>query len=345
MSDILLPFSKATVENARELGSLPPTVGAPAPDPRTRVRWQDRPRGPELPGVPPRHGNERGKGPVHGGYPPLAYSWSSELQPRGPRAWRWYNCVCHHVSPAAPDSVALRFDDCLFGTARNCDGWEGVMPQKCKLGVTGFLMTCQQGYEEATDVLYSTCRLFVKGQPLIDGLLQQYILPDAPRLTGPSFLRLTSLVLCWSLVLFGNAPMARQDEGSQHPRFLRNLELLPRAFPYLTRLHLAFENLSFSGGQFAPISDEPLSEVSTDFLDPIRSVGERIEGLSGLNFSAFIPHDTYTIILSGPLPDGAWSEDSFSVPGRPTCIWYPLVPGPVKLAESFELDLSFGRSA
>lgn len=87
-----------------------------------------------------------GRGPRHGGYPPLI-QWN-ELPKYPPPtqgedlAWRWYHCVCHRDPPGRymPERVAK--DECLEGQAC-CEGDEWIF-DACQLGVMGFMRSCKQ---------------------------------------------------------------------------------------------------------------------------------------------------------------------------------------------------------
>lgn len=91
-----------------------------------------------------------GREPSHGGYPPLLTGWGTrppqEPEPRSSEcAWRWYSCRCHRNQPGY-DSPPCR-DGCLSGEA-HCPGrpFTGFVPDKCFLGVVGFLLSCKQAY-------------------------------------------------------------------------------------------------------------------------------------------------------------------------------------------------------
>ena len=60
------------------------------------------------------------------------------------RVWQWYSCVCHRNDPSGQGFVPLRYDQCLTGEAAYCPLWPGDAPDKCKIGVMGWLLSCRQ---------------------------------------------------------------------------------------------------------------------------------------------------------------------------------------------------------
>lgn len=65
-----------------------------------------------------------------------------------PKAWQWFSCVCHRD----PENIVRGNghvlepweDECLAGVAGWCQGWPGKAPEKCFLGIMGWLLACRQ---------------------------------------------------------------------------------------------------------------------------------------------------------------------------------------------------------
>jgi hypothetical protein len=77
----------------------------------------------------------------------------------GPRAWRWFGCVCHRAGRWPPSEAAERGESAVTPThdvcvenvsdsdsspACDCDAWSGKMPDKCFIGAMGWLLACRQ---------------------------------------------------------------------------------------------------------------------------------------------------------------------------------------------------------
>ncbi|KAK7425109.1 hypothetical protein QQX98_000023 [Neonectria punicea] len=70
------------------------------------------------------------------------------------RFWQWRGCACHRIPPDHYSFYHDRDrevqepgeDACCRGTARRCDEWteNGAYPEKCWIGVMGWLLTCRQ---------------------------------------------------------------------------------------------------------------------------------------------------------------------------------------------------------
>ena len=78
-------------------------------------------------------------------------SWSVDRDK--PKSWRWSSTVCHRNPPRKPDSVAgwiygwrpLCYDECQASDGRPyCQLWPGTSPEKCQVGIMGFLLCCRQ---------------------------------------------------------------------------------------------------------------------------------------------------------------------------------------------------------
>ena len=106
---------------------------------------------------PPLHTYETSGGhePVHGGYPPLAEYFPSprkwEPKPRGAPAWRWWSCVCHSSMPHDYKDwryyyqFPVWYDSCLEGGFRSCWYWPSTDPERCQVGIMGYLLSCKRG--------------------------------------------------------------------------------------------------------------------------------------------------------------------------------------------------------
>ncbi|CAG9945079.1 unnamed protein product [Clonostachys rosea f. rosea IK726] len=112
---------------------------------------------------------------THAGIEKLAGFEESHLRTEIPKKWIWFGCVCHRFRPVADGNIPLSFgrvglgaedidseyilsaryeelwrgdldlgnDLCLEGFGY-CDKWEGSWPEKCHIGIMGWLLTCKQ---------------------------------------------------------------------------------------------------------------------------------------------------------------------------------------------------------
>ncbi|KZL71571.1 hypothetical protein CI238_12140 [Colletotrichum incanum] len=212
--------------------------------------------------------------PRHGRSPPLIEPSSRPSHDGNPcsnkMTWRWYSCVCHRNAPSVEGfQFEPHTDKCLRGEAK-CDAWLGAFPDKCHVGAMGFLLSCKQGHDELCDILFSTNTFFIESQPLIDALLRQG-LPESPRITGAGMQMLISLQMRWVFTLFGTIDGSSED--SQRGRFIQNLDLLPRAFPKLSQLHLIFDGPLYNK-RTNPVSN--LEEIETILLKPLEALSKKV---------------------------------------------------------------------
>ncbi|PKS08517.1 hypothetical protein jhhlp_004902 [Lomentospora prolificans] len=236
---------------------------------------------------PPLYTEETAGGvkPAHGGYPPCYRPKPFTRLPALPsnlRGWKWYSCVCHRNLPGSPGhkfNYPPWIDGCLAGDPP-CDAWPELMAERCQVGAKGILLSCKQGYMDATDVLYSTDTFFVESEPLIDALLRQYIVPSAPILTGPDIRRVTLLDMKWNFTLFGSHDGS--DETESRSRFRENLDLIPRAFPCLRRLHIALNGVMYVDREWP---GECLDKIRAVLLDPLLESSKQVRGLQDFNIS------------------------------------------------------------
>ena len=62
-----------------------------------------------------------------------------------PVGWHWWSCVCHGRDPGGRFFVQRHQDFCLHGRRGTyCSLWPGTPPNKCQIGVTGWLRACWQ---------------------------------------------------------------------------------------------------------------------------------------------------------------------------------------------------------
>ncbi|SPO06989.1 uncharacterized protein DNG_09683 [Cephalotrichum gorgonifer] len=250
---------------------------------------------------PPLYTSDTGGGlkAYHGGYPPLVTvdtRLDRPTKPHGAGAWRWYSCVCHRNVPPGMRGSAFEFsaswDKCLSGAGFHCHSWPGTLPNKCMLGMMGFLLTCKQGYEDAMYVIYSTNALYLEALPLIDGLLRQSALPGSPRVSGLDTRHLTSLVMIWDFVLFGSFyPSTVLDRR----HFAERLDLIPRALPKLTRLQVLMGSDIYVEDS-SPANN--MEEVEKVLLRPFLEARTKMEHVA--EFIVTIPAGVFLAMMSIP---------------------------------------------
>ncbi|KAL1957769.1 hypothetical protein VTO42DRAFT_5487 [Malbranchea cinnamomea] len=161
-----------------------------------------------------------------------------------PAEWQWRGSICHRTSVRW--DVHPRFCYRVYGTepwndrchdlctAAQCSYWPGEVPEKCFVGVMGWLLTCRQAYSEGIEVLYATNQFHIRGTYLLRQL------PDlllASRLAAIRTVELLWDIHPWSDTLplnnnkTGNYPPDSDMRGfcsslEALPRILRNLEFL-----------------------------------------------------------------------------------------------------------------------
>ncbi|KAK1856917.1 hypothetical protein CCHR01_00479 [Colletotrichum chrysophilum] len=176
----------------------------------------------------------------HGGDAPLVEEEGNRPAARS-KTWKWYGCVCHRNKPPQPrlaQQTSLYLDRCLYGEGI-CDAWPGEAPGKCCIGMMGVMLSCKQAHDEVLGVIYSTNTIHIASEPLVQALLQRG-LRDSPRVMGPGIGLVTSLEIKWRFDLFSDSIDRVCTEYRR--RFTQSLQLLPQAFPGLSRLTLAFED-------------------------------------------------------------------------------------------------------
>ncbi|KAH6684916.1 hypothetical protein F5X68DRAFT_262796 [Plectosphaerella plurivora] len=135
---------------------------------------------------------------------------NEHLLPKSDMAWRWNGSICHRqapqYAPAGEDACllfqAVWLDGCMTGTSINthCDLYGGTWPNKCHIGIVGFLQSCKQAYTEAMDVLYGTNCFHFSGETLLSNL---------PRFTLPHRLAAIS-----SMEMAVASQLSISDEGT-----------------------------------------------------------------------------------------------------------------------------------
>ena len=128
----------------------------------------------------------------------------------------------------------------------------------------------------------STNTVFIRHDPLVRGLLRQYVVPDAPILTGHDIHHITSLIARCDLTFFGS--FDGTDEVEQRARFAEYLDLMPHAFPKLAHLQLDLGPETYNG-MAAP--GDRLNEIEDVILKPLLEMSSKIKGLQ--DFAALLP--------------------------------------------------------
>ncbi|CAG9982787.1 unnamed protein product [Clonostachys byssicola] len=175
---------------------------------------------------------------------------NSHLQINKSKQWVWFGCVCHrsscHTSRTARymdkfgdnngiisrDSDAPcepKDDRCLEGVAR-CKQWPGTWPEKCQIGILGWLLTCRQAYIEGFSVLYGNNTINIASPALLRSI--QDVLPQE------ALFCMTSLELVIDL---DRVPLdltfrtTSKKKAREHPSPL---------FPSMANLRIAFSRTS-----------------------------------------------------------------------------------------------------
>ncbi|KAJ6441330.1 cyanamide hydratase [Purpureocillium lavendulum] len=140
--------------------------------------------------------------PLHAGILSESLASGSHLVAGRGKRWRWFGCVCHRFPPGETGHLSFGrrrnnpwnhfrepdSDRCLEG-AGECNRWPGKWPDKCQIGVLGWLLTCRQAYAEGVEVLYKTNTIHIESPVLLRSI--QDLIPRQ-RLSD-----ITSLELLW----------------------------------------------------------------------------------------------------------------------------------------------------
>ncbi|VUC21464.1 unnamed protein product [Clonostachys rosea] len=228
---------------------------------------------------------------THAGIEKLAGFEESHLRTDIPKKWIWFGCVCHRFRPGADGNVPLSFgrvglgaedvetkhmvsgryeelfrgdldlghDLCLEGFGY-CDKWEGTWPEKCHIGIMGWLLTCRQAYLEGLHVLYRTNTIQISSMQLHRSL---------PDILSPTVIsNMTSLELVWDLAAL---PF---DDGFISKKGLSSKDRREPLFPSMKYLRIAFaEDLTSRRYQALGIrwdlSESGLTDILIDFILPM----------------------------------------------------------------------------
>ncbi|CAG9990370.1 unnamed protein product [Clonostachys byssicola] len=154
-----------------------------------------------------------------------------------PQRWEWRGCLCHRIPPDSRGDFHDRArnvpqpgdDRCCTGFGASCDQWPGQVPDKCWIGVMGWLLTCRQSYVEGIQVLYATNTIHIASKALLTHI-SSLVLPQ--RLMG-----ISSLEISWDTGVHeheGTVFLNQDDLKSI-------LTILSSHFPSLRFLHLALK--------------------------------------------------------------------------------------------------------
>jgi len=226
-----------------------------------------------------------------------------------PRQWEWHSSVCHRPLPFIDefDEYPAWDDICHSGLASwrvDCTLWPGEAPDKCLLGVMGWLQTCRAAYVEGVEVLYGTNRIHIQGT---------YLCRHLPEVVPSQRLATVAKVeLVWVLRLWG-AQETIHNLAEDHPpdggleRYEALAAALPGVFPGLRSLHLAITG--------APIGYKKPEEV--DLLELLlKPLDEMVRSMATLReFRVSVPQSLYKHFhnhsvykLGPPSPHYAWKS-------------------------------------
>ncbi|KAI1373925.1 hypothetical protein F4677DRAFT_183936 [Hypoxylon crocopeplum] len=204
------------------------------------------------------------------------------------REWTWWSSECHHRSPSRnfhrqPPGVGLRSEEPALDHCRDpsglppssCELYPGRVPDKCFIGVGGWLLACRQAYVEGVHVLYSTNRFHIAYAELALRL---------PRLLPPEHVAaIREIELSWSLFASSSAYFHFHwddidKDGLRDGDQLNMLERLPQVFPNLRYLYLSLEE-GFLRGSMLLIGGRKMYAMTEEILQVIDAVVGRISQL------------------------------------------------------------------
>ncbi|CAM1502359.1 Fc.00g043430.m01.CDS01 [Cosmosporella sp. VM-42] len=185
-------------------------------------------------------------GTVHAGILRRSEDYTPDPNDLEEEQWRWFGCVCHRYPYDRPNLPLGRkrgypykhfiepdVDYCLEGMGK-CREYPGEWPEKCKIGIMGWLQSRRNAYIEGMFILYSTNTIHIASPTLIRSI--QDIIPRQ-RLAN-----LTSLELLWdpeqlplSLGFTSDSKSNRQDQ----------LDGSRPIFPSLLYLRICFKRLTY----------------------------------------------------------------------------------------------------
>ncbi|CAH0004419.1 unnamed protein product, partial [Clonostachys byssicola] len=189
---------------------------------------------------------------------------------RRPERWRWYSCVCHRHHPdhqlshgrrgsaLAPTMREPQLDKCFQATGF-CAEHPGKWPDKCFIGVMGWLLTCRQAYWEGMQVLYRTNTIHIASSALIQDIHNF--------LTLNVLSMMTSVELVWRLEEF-----TVEEAFSRHiatvPCYVSSIEYPSVTFPALRYLRIAFKPSFGLRHNFHPQQRQKESETIYEYFLP-----------------------------------------------------------------------------
>ncbi|KAH6631359.1 hypothetical protein F5144DRAFT_570785 [Chaetomium tenue] len=194
-----------------------------------------------------------------------------------------------------------------------------------KVGVMGFLRSCQRAYGEALLILYTTNTIAINNGHFFNGLLRQSTIPTAPRIIGPGMRLVTSLQVRSQLILWHPADDAWMLKN--RALLAEQLELLPRAFPNLRSLTWIPDDSTYPCG-FLP--SRRLGELEEILLRPLLRLSATMPPLR-----KFVVPMPYPIFFTLLLLERQRSEGRQDFRGQPVGeirMWYPLAVSPGTLA-------------
>jgi hypothetical protein len=152
-------------------------------------------------------------------------------------------------------------------------------------------------YLDLAYILYATNTFIINTHRLLHAVVAQ-IVPGAPRIISPMIHHVTSLELFASFRLFEHHSITQEnptaDEFSERQRFRKFIDLFPKAFHDLARLHIHFENGIFYG--FAGIGVlHKLDDLKNEFLEPLRLLAGKLPRLQ--YFSAAMEYDVFNKLM------------------------------------------------
>ncbi|KAI1481831.1 hypothetical protein F4774DRAFT_423789 [Daldinia eschscholtzii] len=159
-----------------------------------------------------------------------------------PQKWYWSSSICHfgnrngsHLYMNPPGVGSHRWgpaeDGCLLGQGgiTGCSQYPGTMPDKCFVGVQGWLLACRQAYIEGISVLYGTNRFHLAYSELATCL---------PRLLPSKHLTtIREAVIKWAIFrpIYHFYWLHKDKQGYDG---LKLLPSLPKSLPSLRFLYL-----------------------------------------------------------------------------------------------------------
>ncbi|OTA87989.1 hypothetical protein M434DRAFT_80712 [Hypoxylon sp. CO27-5] len=179
-----------------------------------------------------------------------------------PKEWTWWSCVCHRLPPYS------------------CELYPGILPDKCFIGVRGWLLACRQAYIEGIHVLYSTNRFHIA----IIGVA--YSLPELLPPQHVATIREVELSCNFDAASHpaSHEPFPWYTHGASYDKFwqgggLALLGRLPQVFPNLGYMYLSLEDILCTRDPPWPIGGREMYDATEEFLQSIDAVIRRMSRL------------------------------------------------------------------